>query len=161
MSIFAGSTPFTLKQMIIAVRRKGEPMSDLIDRRAAIDAIDAACVKYDISPHYDDKRSDKEKFFDWWDMHKVLSMQILNNLPSIQPEPHWIPCSERMPNNYDYQLLTEEVHYTTGKIVRCVLIAYYDDEDDVWMSAEESPEAISYPIAWMPLPEPYKGGETE
>ena len=58
--------------------------NDLISRQAAIDALDAACVKYDISPHYDDKRSDKEKFFDWWDMYKVLSMKILNNLPSTQ-----------------------------------------------------------------------------
>ena len=70
-------------------------MADLIDRQAAIDALDAACVKYNISPHYDDKRSDKEKFFDWWDMYKVLSMKILNNLPSTQPP---TSCSE-IPNS--------------------------------------------------------------
>ena len=93
---------------------------------------------------------------------EVLSEYLKEDfMPSAQPEQKWIPCSERVPDNYDYQLLTEEVHYTTGKIVRCVLIAYYDDEDDVWMSAEESPEAISYPIAWMPLPEAYEGGDPE
>ena len=114
-------------------------MSDLIDRQAAIDLFPDDALEWDtkggyIAPH--------------------LAKLMIEELPSEQ---RWIPCSERMPNNYDYQLLTEEVHYTTGKIVRCVLIAYYDDEDDVWMSAEESPEAVSYPIAWMPLPASYKG----
>ena len=126
-------------------------MDDLISRKAAIDALgkDPGFKVKLFGKSYDEGRSDQ-----WFkDVH------VLTALPSAQPEQRWIPCSERMPNNYDYQLLTEEVHYTTGKIVRGVLIAYYDDEDDVWMSAEESPEAISYPIAWQPLPEAYRGGD--
>lgn len=59
---------------------------DCISRQDAINAINACCVKYDISPNYDDKRTDKEKFYDWWDMHKVLSMRIINDLPSASTE---------------------------------------------------------------------------
>ena len=117
---------------------------DCISRQWLMECVSEGWIKFDT-------KKDENRF-----MHLVRDIA-----PSAQPEPQWTPCSERLPDNYDYQLLTEEVHYTTGKIVRCVLIAYYDDEDDVWMSAEESPEAISYPIAWMPLPEPYRGGEME
>ena len=70
----------------MTIIQKGEPMSDLISRQAAIDALDAVCVKYDISPHFDDKRTDAEKSADWWDMFKVLSMSVIDGLPPAQPE---------------------------------------------------------------------------
>ena len=53
-------------------------MSDLIDRRAAIDAL-------------------KEKVFHNLTDEFYGTMQVLDELPSAQLEPHWIPCSERMP----------------------------------------------------------------
>ena len=129
--------------------------NDLVSRKAAIEAL-ARMMPRSYTP--DGSHPADEEIFRAQEIFADC-IEALEILPSAQPEKRWIPCSKRMPNNYDYQLLTEEVHYTTGKIVRGVLIAYYDDEDDVWMSAEESPEAISYPIAWQPLPEAYRGGD--
>ena len=153
------------------ISKKAE--GDCISRMAAIDAL-ARMMPRSYTP--DGSHPADEEIFRAQEVFADC-IEALEILPSAAPSTAhttettaettapstdaWIPCSERVPDNYDYQLLTEEVHYTTGKIVRCVLIAYYDDEDDVWMSAEESPEAISYPIAWMPLPEPYKGGDSE
>ena len=161
-------------------RGRGLSMDDLTSRQAAIQpeqqhgrvfkGVVVEYPSYNIYPEYIGKPYFSIKYtengqeFIGYGTYKpeVLSEYLKEDfMPSAQPEQKWIPCSERVPDNYDYQLLTEEVHYTTGKIVRCVLIAYYDDEDDVWMSAEESPEAISYPIAWMPLPEAYEGGDPE
>lgn len=68
----------------------------------------------------------------------------------------WIPVTERLPKDHEPKLLTHEVHYLTGKVIKDVRMAYYDDENDNWLSDEESPEILCYPLAWMPLPEPYK-----
>ena len=80
----------------------------------------------------------------------------LEALPSAQPVQRWIPCSERLPKDHKPKLLTHEVHYITGKVIKDVRMAYYDDENDNWLSDEESPEILCYPLAWMPSPEPYK-----
>lgn len=79
------------------VQLSGEDATfDCISRQDAINALNACCVKYDISPNYDDKRTDKEKFYDWWDMHKVLSMRTINDLPSAEPEiTHCKDCRNR------------------------------------------------------------------
>ena len=117
--------------------------NDPISRQMAINALDAACVKYDISPHYDDKRSDKEKFFDWWDMYKVLSMQILNNLPSTQPDHKLTPCRKKLPDKEGDYLVQAAMN---GDI----FVARW--QGSYWN--------VKTPVvAWMPLPEPYRGGE--
>lgn len=59
---------------------------------------------------------------------------------SEQPEPQWIPCSERLPEkNGDY------------------LCSLGDDEHSIEVDtfAEDHFEIYNV-IAWMPLPEPYK-----
>lgn len=75
-------------------------------------------------------------------------------------ENQWISVSERLPSDHERYLLTEEVHYTTGRIIRRVLMAFYDDENDEWYEEMgEDVEVVSYPIAWMPLPKPYEEKE--
>ena len=67
----------------------------------------------------------------------------------------WTPCSERNPEDGISVLLTYEVHFTDGRNKRYVIIAYYDSEDETWLTDTEDAYIISYPIAWMPLPETY------
>ena len=90
--------------------------------------------------------------------------------PPAQPEPHWIPCSERLPE-YNESVLTWDGY------VFCIekRIPYIRDDDgepiegDWWVGDEyDEYESEYYPnlrdgaaIAWMPLPEPYRGGEEE
>ena len=68
----------------------------------------------------------------------------IDEQPTIQPEPHWIPCSERLP-----------------EVGREIL--FCDDFGDIfvghraiehWWSVDDKVKNVT---AWMPLPEPFKG----
>ena len=61
-------------------------------------------------------------------------------------EPHWIPVTERLPETTGEYLVTKREMYTHRLIVD---IAMYF-VNDRWHKADPV-------IAWMPLPEPYKG----
>lgn len=68
-------------------------------------------------------------------------IEVLNRMPPAQ---QWIPCSERLPEERGFYLTT-----TKDKAVYC----------DHWN--EDNFDRTEMVIAWMPLPEPYKGGEHE
>lgn len=84
---------------------------------------------------------------------KALYNFTLNRIqeqPTIEPEQKtgkWIPCSERLPEEDGCYLVT-----TTGTNNDIIDIAYYTT--GLWHKASRIK-------AWMPLPEPYKGGEPE
>lgn len=68
------------------------------------------------------------------------------NAPTVEPQ-KWIPCTpETMPEENDEVLVT-------GKVDN----ALYVDIDE-WTGSGFWINAFGV-IAWMPLPEPYKGGE--
>ena len=71
---------------------------------------------------------------------------VLFNLPSAQTEQRWIPCSERLPNKEGNYLITAQPTYNHTKDIR---IAHWSGR---WVGY------VRFEIlAWMPLPEPYKG----
>lgn len=67
--------------MDFVIMQKGEPMSDLIDRQAAIDALDAIA-----SELHERKRLDEEYIASW-------CAEIIEGLPAIEPRPRgqWLP----------------------------------------------------------------------
>lgn len=71
-------------------------------------------------------------------------LKALSALPSAEAE--WIPVSERLPKTGDSVLVT----YSDGE-VSIVLGA----RPKAWVKYIESNNLI-YPIAWMPLPKPYR-----
>lgn len=101
-------------------------MSDIISRQAAID-----CVTYDVE-------------------HTI---ECLKALSSAQPEPKWIPCSERVPERADNVIICYKAgDYTlvsTGRYLYKFKMWYVDVVGDLRDGV----------TAWMPLPEPYQGGE--
>ena len=62
-------------------------------------------------------------------------------------EPHWIPCSERLPDMHDEVLVTAR-----GEV--SIAWLYVDGK---WRSNDMPQPMFKDIIAWMPLPEPYKG----
>ena len=83
---------------------------------------------------------------------------LLATMPAIQPEPQWIPVSERLPETEEFVLASLSGKYRNTTFEHaCEIADYADGEWCVYayphMSAEKCEELIE---AWMPLPEPYK-----
>lgn len=104
-------------------------MSDLISRKTALERAEAC--------KFTDK-NEKRKFMDW-----------LNYCLDAAIEPQWIPCSERLPEEGGEYLVTAE-DYTTE-----VIVLSYDADASDWSDYFDN--MYDEVIAWMPLPEPYKG----
>lgn len=69
-------------------------------------------------------------------------IKAIENMPSVTPqEPRWIPVTERLPEEDGGYLVTVKRGYVTTA---------------VWIGITKLWNEVT---AWMPLPEPYKGGE--
>lgn len=133
--------------MVIAVTQKGERMDDVISRQAAIDALmaweedsiwDEECLKHRGEP--------------FW----VAPSDVVEQLPSAQPEQRWIPCSERLPeHDGEAYLVTDYCESINRKRIH---VSYcYMNREGFW-----SDVPIGYKVlAWMPLPEPWIGEEDD
>ena len=91
-------------------------------------------------------------------------IQIVADAPTVTPEPHWTPVTERLPEEKDagilkklgtskrseYVLATVEVKGERMTVTACT----YDGKWD-WNMKYAFPDYKI--VAWMPLPEPYKG----
>lgn len=95
---------------------------DLISRQMAVETI----MGQPPEPHYPS----------WY------AAQI-EGLPPVQPEPRWIPCSERLPETYGAYLVQD--------VCEGIFVDYWRGD---WL-------AKTTMVAWMPLPEPYKRGGLE
>ena len=109
-------------------------MSDLISRQAAIDAVDRLDIPEDMC------------------VFEILShIELeLGTLPSAQPEQQWIPCSERLPEHGGRYLIS-----VLDGINRRTTVAPYLPRCKAW--AMNGRMAYWKVIAWMPLPESYRG----
>jgi hypothetical protein len=85
----------------------------------------------------------------------------LDKLPSVTPMQKWIPVSERLPEKDDQYICTVKFKHENG---------YQDEETHAveyikayggWDMDRFFSECNPQLIAWMPLPEPLKGGDQE
>lgn len=125
-------------------------MNDLISRQAAIDEINERQRKLIYCFGFEN------------DMVKIMDIakSIITELPSAQPE-RWIPCSRRMPKDYENVLVYFE-YYRYGDY-NCMFSTYgigdYSSEYDSWLVNGETGWQKLHVFAWMPLPKPYGGEE--
>ena len=66
--------------------------------------------------------------------------------PTIDAEPHWIPCSERLPEDDRSKVVT----LANGNAE----VGYYSN-GDWWCVGDKLTLENPTVIAWMPLPKPY------
>ena len=71
-------------------------------------------------------------------------------LPSAEPEQRWIPCSERLPEESGRYLIS-----ALDGIGRRTTVAPYQPRYKAWTMTGRM--AYWKVIAWMPLPESYRG----
>lgn len=87
------------------------------------------------------------------------ALQILGDIEDFKteeiPQGEWIPWSERLPEERQVVLVTVNQTVLKGA-THPVIIARYTTEKDSWIHT--IPDAV---LAWMPLPEPYNGGEAK
>ena len=93
----------------------------------------------------------------------IEPLDLVFDAPTIEPERktgEWIPCSERLPEKErkTYWVCTDvgsqhECRWTNNRF------GLWKSTDDWGWSIFDIPQYTSV-IAWMPLPEPYKGGDT-
>lgn len=130
-------------------------MDDVIYRQDAIDALN------------------KMKIYRPLDSDRYVISDCLNKIVNLPSAQQWIPCSERMPKEYDEvwvtlrgsdvivckdgETLVEAAERVWKENIR-VSIGFYGS--DGWYSIDGYPSMVS-PVAWMPMnkPEPYKGEE--
>ena len=108
-------------------------------------------------------------------MNIEQEIEIVNALPSLYPLqdyeeeaidtiikaiPHWIPVTERMPETDDEVLTTYIVNGDKTKRYTETSSYYFDGFSGYWSSPWDeyriSGTRIEV-IAWMPLPDPWKG----
>ena len=106
-------------------------MSDLIDRQKAIDAL--------IALH----EAHKADQFTGDLLHWTGIKAMLENIPSAEPEHKWIPVTEALPKNYERTICID----SRG----AMMIGMYGEYG--WTF----PCYMTEPVAWMPLPERYRG----
>jgi len=72
----------------------------------------------------------------------------IDEQPTVEAEPHWIPCSVRLPDEGQKCLVSNK-----GFVGINTYIGHGNPYNWKWYVKDYE--------AWMPLPEPYRGGETE
>ena len=130
---------------IANAKERKKKMSELISRQVALDAL----------TEYWKGISYRHPILDGEMAVYADCKGIIKRLPSAQPQ--WIPCSERLPEDSDYRDLWET---PDGAVLWCkatgeIGIGWYYESTKNWCDLWDN--GVKDVIAWMPLPDPYKG----
>lgn len=95
-------------------------------------------------------------------IEKLKTYDTLRIMPEIQmainaleSEPQWIPCSERLPHGSCSDLVNVSIHEDSGDTpFDYTSCGWVTTDGEYWIVDNEINNHV---IAWMPLPECYKG----
>ena len=123
-------------------------MNDLISRQAAIEAINS---------HFG---------FNVEEEYGSAVQEVINSLPSAQPEQRWIPVTEQLPEDEQEVLVTR--HFLSDNqlkknaITESFYVEVASQMDGEWSSYSDEYKIkrhLHKVIGWMPLPKPYERSE--
>jgi hypothetical protein len=89
---------------------------------------------------------------------KVAYAKALEKAIKALEEPQWIPCSERLPNTNGIYIVTRSI--SDGFEYQNITDACYFDGSNTWHDDTRINHERKYladVLAWMPLPEPWRG----
>ena len=92
---------------------------------------------------------------------QVVDVGDIKDAPTVEPEPHWIPCSERLPDKEGRYLVWAVMSFVPDHVdepntYQGTTIASYFERLTPFKWFGDHVEQV---IAWMPLPKPYMEGE--
>ena len=111
----------------------------------------------------------------------AMVIEMIKDAPTVTPEPHWIPVTERLPENNDpvnvtwvnhnpevYYMDIKDKPYTATAIYfrgkwfwySCVIedwLSEYGSNESLLANLQEAVDRDIEITAWCELPEPYKG----
>jgi hypothetical protein len=95
-----------------------------------------------------------------WVRYRAIEA-VVKETPAADVEPRWIPCSERLPEEIcdSYWVCTDSGYQCECRWTN--INPFWTNLTTDWhWNIFDIPQYTSV-IAWMPLPEPYKGGAEE
>ena len=116
--------------------RKVKKMDESISKQKVIDKLDEALER--ITKNVNKEGDAYHIVYGTIDIIKCMIM-------TIQPEPHWIPVTERLPKEEGLFLVSVKNDHQRAYSKTCW---YYGNGK--WFARQDV-------TAWMPLPEPFKG----
>ena len=124
-----------------------EPCEDAVSRQAAIDTLNVGTeLLRRVLDDADVIGAERAKYE--WGLGLIESyISDIKELPSAQPEPPWIPVSERLPEKDGKYMVTIHGYGWNGKTFTSVSVAECIGKR--WVGNNGV-------IAWMPLPKIYK-----
>ena len=127
-------------------------MSDLIRRQDAIEAV-LGVTTYDtvddVEKHCDASVADSEG----WLGGVRDALRAIEDVPSAEPEQRWIPVTERLPIN-DVDVIVSVLDNSGDTPYRFTSVGWCTPDGKYWVVDNVMCYGV---IAWMPLPEPYRG----
>lgn len=101
---------------------------------------------------------------------EAAEIQKAYELGREEGEPQWIPCAERLPEEVQMVIVTirghdvircedgETLEEAIDRVMQMLRVSVGFRDEDGWNGADGYPMIVQ-PVAWMPLPEPWKGEE--
>ena len=88
----------------------------------------------------------------------AFKAEVYKVIQQMETVGRWIPCSERLPSEYRTVLVTWEY---AGKSYTTTAFRETKNAVTYWASNEQHKYTPLNVVAWMPLPEPWKGADDE
>ena len=87
---------------------------------------------------------------------------VIEALPSAEPERKWIPVTEALPKNSEHDWVLGQIRETDSGYLWIPRQVEYRQITDDWFEEsigwfKKNPDHAFEVLAWMPLPEPYRG----